>query len=182
MSITHYLESNKKCKSLHGAKYTTVYVICKIKNNFYVLTHKRSAVMTNPLQYCGPGGSIDLHKSETSYQAALRELKEETGFENPPDGYLFLSKDKNNNDMTNIANYVFFCTEEQIRNGVKGPLNQFSNEVDKTTTFADLKESIVLNGTYHCLMNIKSNLNHSNLFDLFNRNLKQIYFKYIKKF
>jgi 8-oxo-dGTP pyrophosphatase MutT (NUDIX family) len=180
--INHYFEDINKRRNLTGARITTAYIICKIKNQYYVLTHKRSAVMTHPLEYSGPGGSID--SGESSYNAILREIKEETGFTVEKDGYLFLTPSGGKNKTNNYicGNYVFFCTEEEIKNGVKGPLDQYKIEIDGNATFNDLEDIILLPNTGHCLMNIGKNINHPKLYHFFNENLKHIFYKCIKKF
>lgn len=58
-------------------RHLTVHAIV-IKNN-HILLVKRSAQMTNPHKYAFPGGFVD--RDETMAEAALRELKEETGYE-----------------------------------------------------------------------------------------------------
>lgn len=183
MNIRHNLNETDKCKVLPNSRIATIYVICKKNNQYYVLTHKRSEVMTHPLEYSGPGGSIDVNKGENSYQAALRELVEEAGIENPPEGYLFTINNNNNNNTTInfVANYIFFCTEEEIKQIVKGPLPQFRNEVDFTATFEDLSDIIELPNTGHCLMNIRRNFNNPGLYRFFNKNLKYIYYNILNK-
>jgi len=162
------LDEVSKCKNSPGSRICTAYVICTINNEHYILTHKRSRVMTNPLLYCSAGGSID--QGENSYNAALRELREETGFSNPPDGYLFFTT----NQTKVAANYIFFCELEQIRNGVKGPSGEFKKEIDMDATFSDLKNVINLPNTGHCLMPIKNNLDHPNLYIFFKQNCEYI--------
>ncbi len=44
-----------------------------------ILLVKRAAHLTNPNKYCLPGGFLD--RDENTSEAALRELKEETGYE-----------------------------------------------------------------------------------------------------
>jgi hypothetical protein len=130
--------------------------------------------MTHPSEYSGQGGSIDIHKGENSYEAALRELKEETGYENPPDGYLFFTQYQQQKQNFKVANYIFFETKENIFNSVKGPLSSFENEIDMNATFDDLVDSIPIEGTGHCLMNMNKNLNHPNHSFFFNANCKYI--------
>ncbi len=179
----HYCSQNSKCKVSPQSTISTVYVICKIGNEYYVLIHKRSEVMTHPNEYCSQGGSIDVHLGENSYQAALRELKEETGYDSPPDGYLFFNSFQQKNQNFKVANYIFFDTKENIINGVKGPLPQFANEIDlssETSTFNDLVDSIPIHGTGHCLMNMNKNLNHKNHSFFFNINCKYILNKLVR--
>lgn len=176
----HKCQESNKCKVSPESTISTVYVICKIENEYYVLIHKRSEVMTHPNEYCSQGGSIDLHHGENSYGAALRELREETGYSNPPDGYLFFTPIQHHRGNYKVANYIFFATKDDIISGVKGPLPSFANEVDLNARFDDLVNSIPIPGTGHCLMNINRNLNHRNHSYFFNMNCKYILNKLLK--
>ena len=179
----HYCSQNSKCKISLQSNISTVYVICKIENEYYILIHKRSKVMTHPFEYSSQGGSIDVHKGENSYQAAIRELKEEAGYNSPPDGYLFFTSFQQSKQNFKIANYIFFDTKDNIINGVKGPLPEFANEIDlscEASTFNDLKDSIPIKGTGHCLMNMNKNLNHPNHYFFFNVNCKFILKKLVR--
>lgn len=176
----HKCNELNKCKVSPQSIVSTVYVISKIAGEYYVLIHKRSEVMTHPNEYCSQGGSIDLQLGENSYEAALRELKEETGFENPPDGYLFVTPIQQHKNNYKVANYIFFVSREDIISGVKGPLTSFSNEINLEETFDDLVDSIPIPNTGHCLMNIRKNLNHPSHSYFFNINCKYILNKLLK--
>ena len=69
-----------KCQFENGResslRHVTVGVIA-VKNN-QILLVKRSPKVINPGKYAIPGGFMD--RDETAAQAALRELKEETGY------------------------------------------------------------------------------------------------------
>lgn len=176
----HNCHQSNKCKVSPESTISTIYLICKIENEYYVLIHKRSSVMTHPNEYCSQGGSIDLHLGENSYEAALRELKEETGYSNPPDGYLFFTPMQHYKGNYKVANYIFFATKDDIISGVKGPLPSFANEIDITATFDDLAGSIPIPETGHCLMNIGRNLNHPNHYYFFKSNCKYILNRLLK--
>jgi len=176
----HYCRESDKCKTSYESTISTIYVVCKISGEYYVLIHKRSDVMTHPNKYSGPGGSIDVNKGENSYEAALRELKEETGYTNPPDGYLFFTQFQQTKQNYKVANYIFFDSKENIISNVKGPIGTFTNEIDLNATFDDLRDSIPLVGTGHCLMNINKNLNHPNHYYFFNTNCRHILNKLLK--
>lgn len=182
MSIIIHKCSNyfRACPVNYNALFSTVYVICKIKNKIYVLIHKRSSVQSSPNLYCGPGGSIDYDKNETSYDAALRELKEETGLNPKYDGYLFFTHQQKRTNNFKAANYVFFSTFNEIKYNLSGPLEDFKNEIDWNCTFDDLEDSIVLPNTGHCLMNIEKNINNPNLSKFFRYNCNYILYNFIK--
>lgn len=59
-------------------KVVDVYPYCKVENEVYFLLMKRNPIKIYGGQWRMVGGKVE--KDETYWQAALRELKEETGF------------------------------------------------------------------------------------------------------
>jgi len=72
-----------KCRFENGNKaslrHVTVGVILLNESHKKILLVKRAAFLTNPGKYAVPGGFLD--RDETSKEGALREVKEETGYE-----------------------------------------------------------------------------------------------------
>lgn len=162
--VPHTLRVNKN--KLHPfAKYATAYVMCKYKNKWWILVHKRSKVMTNPGLYSSQGGSIEV--GETSLEGSLRELKEETGLDIKGNAYLFNSSPK-------FANYVYFVRWHDIIDGVWGPMKDFKAEIDLENDFSDLYKCKIIPGTGHCLMDIDTNIENKNLYKNFKRNLEYL--------
>ena len=129
--------------------------------------HKRSAVMTHAFQYSSQGGHRE--DDETSLECAKRELMEETGLEVRGNGYLF-SRDGN----TKFANYVFFMKLDDVIEGTKGPQSKFEIEIDMENDFSDVRNSLIITGTGHCLMDIKSNIYNRSLYWSFKKNLEYL--------
>lgn len=162
--IVPYELKNFKNALVPSAKFATVYVMSKIEGKWFILVHKRSGVMTHAFKYSSQGGHRE--EGETSLECAKRELREETGLEVKGNGYLF-SRD----DNPKFANYVFFMKSDDIVEGTKGPQSKFEIEIDMDNDFSDIRRSLIITGTGHCLMNIEANINNRALYWNFKNNL-----------
>jgi len=97
-----------ECKFEYGKKvnlrHTTVDALM-VKDNKILLT-KRSENLSQSGKYCLPGGYLDMN--ETTSQAVLRELKEETGYEGKVKFLLRINDDPaRKNDPQQNINFVY---------------------------------------------------------------------------